>query len=346
MSLDVADEYDGGVWRKAVLETARQTGFKDSSAEKIVFLVNEMALMTIHKGKKEGQIFLCRIKDERARKGMEIWNVGSGIGETEVEAALHNKGIQNHYLEAFIGTMTRLSDEFELHTGCPPELEAERGARFDLNKGEASICLRFWLPPEERKGCNRDLEIGAASRPLPGENKNGDAFFISHLSSARVLAAVIDGLGHGREAHEVSQAGLKCLEDNPDLPLDLLMVRLHKIMQGTRGATVGLSHIDTEKDRISFLGIGNISARHIRSDEKHALISLGGIVGHKMRTLRVFEHEFIRGDVLALYSDGISSDWQYNSSLWTKHAQLAAEEILHRFARDRDDATTLIIKYS
>jgi serine phosphatase RsbU (regulator of sigma subunit) len=102
--------------------------------------------------------------------------------------------------------------------------------------------------------------------------------------------------------------------------------------------------MDTASGKLSFSGIGNIEAHIISGGKRHYLLSLGGIVGHTMRTPRVFEHNFNSGDTLALYSDGITSSWQHEFENWQQHPQQIAEEILETHSRESDDATILIIR--
>ena len=123
-----------------------------------------------------------------------------------------------------------------------------------------------------------------------------------------------------------------------------LLENTHAFIRGTRGATVGIARMDTAAGKLSFSGIGNIEAHIISEGKRHYLLSLGGIVGHTMRTPRVFEQRFGAGDILALYSDGITSSWQHDFDNWQPHPQQIAEEILETHSRKSDDATILIIR--
>jgi len=76
------------------------------------------------------------------------------------------------------------------------------------------------------------------------------------------------------------------------------------------------------------------------------LLSYGGIVGHNIRSPRVFEYDFNPGDIMCMYSDGITSRWKIEDINWKEHPQKNAEFILNQHSRLNDDATVLIIRYN
>ena len=48
------------------------------------------------------------------------------------------------------------------------------------------------------------IEIGGFTRPFLGERYNGDNIYI-YRGDELTVCAVIDGIGHGKIAHEISQ---------------------------------------------------------------------------------------------------------------------------------------------
>ena len=158
------------------------------------------------------------------------------------------------------------------------------------------------------------------------------------------MAAVIDGLGHGKNAHLASNLAKERILSNPGLPLDLLMNYVHASSRGTRGAVVGMALLDTTAGKIFFTGIGNIEGQITGSERKQGLISVGGIVGHNMRTPRIYEYEYKVSNCLVLYSDGIASSWQNMDIDWQEHPQQIAEMILNNHSRFSDDATVLVLR--
>ena len=210
-----------------------------------------------------------------------------------------------------------------------------------------SHCIRTvkYLPSLPWIGTNPSIETGFASRAKPGEINNGDSFLVHHFSPGRTIAAVIDGLGHGQEAFRASQLAHDQILMKPDIPLNALMQHIHKSLQATRGATIGILHINTTTGILEFSGIGNIEGFIISHKGRTNFLSYGGIMGHNMRTPRVFNFEFNAGDTACLLSDGITSRWKYEEIPWEGAPQKTADYILHHFSRPNDDATVLILRH-
>src|SRR5436309_3308336 len=69
--------------------------------------------------------------------------------------------------------------------------------------------------------------VGVWSRARPGEETNGDAYFIGE-HEGETLLVVIDGLGHGRGAREASQAAVETLEQWRGESLDEVILSTHE----------------------------------------------------------------------------------------------------------------------
>ena len=67
-------------------------------------------------------------------------------------------------------------------------------------------------------------------------------------------------------------------------------------------------------------------------------------MGHNMRTPRVFEFDFLPGNTLCMYSDGITTRWRHEDINWDTSPQENAEFIINNHSRPNDDATILIIR--
>jgi len=333
---------DIGNHRRKAAVFAQELGFPRGDSEEIAILATEMMTNVLDHGAAEGCLVLCRVQNNEGRHGVEIWAMDNGSGIKNFDQASRDGYSSKNSLGFGLGTIRRFSDEIE--TGIkevPAEFKNQEG--FKLMQGLV-ICSRKWLSQPGASMRNKHIEIGAASRPKPGERINGDCFLIHHLSCTETLAAVIDGLGHGSEAHEASRLAVKSIKAKATLPLPEIIKYTHETLLGTRGATIGAALIKTDSNKISFLGMGNIEARVVTAQKKHALISLGGIVGLKIRTPRVYDHIYETDNFLVLYSDGINSGWQNDYENWDKHPQQIAEDILDNFAKYHDDATILIIK--
>ena len=338
----VQGDLDVGECRRKAVGLAKKLGFPDLQAGEIAIVTTELLTNVIRHGGEERYCVICTFRDGDGRKGLEIWCYDNGSGISSIIEAVRDGYSSKGSLGIGLGSILRLSDELDLSPEWPPEILASLTC-VDSTSGTL-ICSRKWAPKKQPLVTNRNIVSGAASRPKPGEALNGDAHSIIHLSETSSLAVVIDGLGHGKEAHLASQLAKERILSSPDLPLATLLNNTHAFIRGTRGAVVGIAYMDTVSGKLSFSGIGNIEAHIISEGKRHYLLSLGGIVGHTMRTPRVFEHNFNAGDTLALYSDGITSSWQHEFDNWQQHPQKIAEEILETHSRQSDDATILIIR--
>ena len=128
------------------------------------------------------------------------------------------------------------------------------------------------------------LSHASLLRPCLGETVSGDAVVVRALDDG-LFVAIVDVLGHGPEAHELTHIIDAFLERHATLDVAALMPRLHKHLQGTRGAAVGLCAVNAEKGRIDYVGIGNTSIRCIGESETR-LVSKDGIVGQNV-TIRI-----------------------------------------------------------
>jgi phosphoserine phosphatase RsbX len=192
------------------------------------------------------------------------------------------------------------------------------------------------------------IEWAVAARPFPGEVQSGDLHLVAPFP-AGVLIAVADGLGHGPEAAAAARAAMAALQLSPSAPLPDLARDCHAALHKSRGVVLGMASIDAARDRMTWLGIGNIDGNLFRGRPDavppcESLPSRGGVVGYQLPPLRMVSCPIVAGDVLVLASDGISSRFHDLSPIgW--EVQLAADHLLARYARDSDDALVLVVRY-
>ncbi len=189
------------------------------------------------------------------------------------------------------------------------------------------------------------LHVSSICRPAVGQRSCGDAFKIFPFDDSWVVL-VADGLGHGASAAEASERCVshttKILEENPNASLETLMQSNHKALAGTRGAAVAISRLLPDEGVLRFCGVGNV-ALNIFPERRGLGISMPGVVGYRMRKVKVFETEVATNDLITFYSDGISSRFSLKSV-----AALPLEELVERVeaehGKDHDDATLVAIR--
>ena len=190
------------------------------------------------------------------------------------------------------------------------------------------------------------LEHSSLVRPCRGEWQSGDTVVIQPLEHG-LFVAIVDVLGHGPEAHELTHVIEAYLARYGTSDVSGLMTRLHQHLKGTRGAVVGLCAIDAATGRINYAGIGNTVMRRFGKTETR-LVSQDGILGQNMRTPLPQTLQLDPGDMVVLYTDGVSDRFtsdDYPSVL--HHApQEVASNIVQRFGKDYDDAACIAVRYS
>ena len=319
-------------------------GFDEVKTGEVAIMVTELVTNVIKHGGGKGKLVICQFSDAQNHKAIEVWCCDSGKGISDFKKVLKDGYTGKDSLGIGMGTIRRFSDEMEINPPLALDFRDTYFSGHPLFKN----CIRTikYLPIKYWMGTNKKIEIGAASRCKPGELLNGDSYLVTHLGPNLSVAAVIDGLGHGSEANLASQLAREQIILKSELPVNALMQHIHNSLQGTRGSTIGLIRLDTEAHKLSYSGIGNIEGFVFSPDGKKNLMSYGGIMGHNMRTPRVFDFDFNPGDTICMYSDGITSRWKFDDLDWTEHPQKIAEHIINQFSRPNDDATVLIIRHT
>ena len=342
--LEIDSDADVGVCRRKSVSLAGQLGFDEVKTGEVAILVSELVTNVLKHGGGKGRIMICQLQDDENRKAIEIWCCDNGNGIPDVEKAMHDGYTNKQTLGIGLGTIRRFSDLFELN---PNLIDLGKSMAFNpLSNYKNCIRIVKWIPENRWKGTNRSLIIGAVSRCKPGETLNGDSYVICNLSSDKTIAAIIDGLGHGKEAHMASNIIKEQILLKSELPLIELINYIHQAARGTRGAVIGLVYINIETKKLFFVGIGNIEGFVISPSGKKGLISFGGILGHNIRTPQIFEFPFSKGDSVCLFSDGINTRWNSEEINWNEHPQKIADLLINNYSRSNDDATVLIISHT
>ena len=185
------------------------------------------------------------------------------------------------------------------------------------------------------------MKTGGFSRPYKGLTICGDSFVIEHRDGT-VLAAVVDGLGHGYESSVAAGRAAEVIREHADLSVEAILRRCHQELRVTRGAALGLLKVD-EGGAGEFCGIGNIEvqALHGRSP---SVFCLAGIVGHNVRVSKVMSVTMSPGDIYCLTSDGVSSRGNLKSCL-PGPPETVARRIVENWGKDHDDATALVLGF-
>ena len=189
------------------------------------------------------------------------------------------------------------------------------------------------------------LQYGSSIRPCQGERVSGDAVIIRQLDDG-LLCAIVDVLGHGAEAHELTHVIDAYLARFSSADVAGVLKRLHLHLTGTRGAAVGLCAIDAGAGQLSYAGIGNTSMRRFGADETR-MVSRDGVLGQNMRSPHTQTLQLAAGDLVVLYTDGVSDRFSSGDypGLALHAPREVANNIVERFGKSHDDAACIAVRY-
>lgn len=193
------------------------------------------------------------------------------------------------------------------------------------------------------------LEIGAAGAPAQGETESGDRQLIRPLAGG-VLLAVVDGLGHGRDAARAATVAIEALSASNGLDVVELLRECHEQLVLTRGGAVTLAWFAGDGSHLSWLGVGNVEGilvrapTHTSPGARQSVMLRGGVVGYRLPKVASTAVPVAPGDVLILATDGVDPRFAENLPL-TVSAQQLADEILRRHRRPADDSLVVVARY-
>jgi serine phosphatase RsbU (regulator of sigma subunit) len=191
------------------------------------------------------------------------------------------------------------------------------------------------------------VDCHLVKRALTGnEDECGDTGFVRE-SEGEYFIALVDVLGHGKEAHRHALLAEQYLVQNRQGDLVDVLKGLHTHLKGTRGAVAALCRLETATGHLKYVGMGNISVR-ILGPNPSRLVPRDGIVGYSMSTPKEATMRLSDGDVLVLYSDGLKEHFDLSEcpGVLTGNAAEIATELLERFSKGDDDASCIVVRYT
>jgi anti-sigma regulatory factor (Ser/Thr protein kinase) len=343
---EIKDEAQVGAARRGVHRFASRLGFSDDQLSELDIVVQEIGTNAARYATSGGCLHWAETLGPDP--GLELFYFDKGPGIYDLDRALRDGVSSGGSLGTGFGAMRRLLDEFDAYSsvkGTTRRLTAARRSTYGT-----ALLGRKWVarPAEDPRGAGarRDARrLGIWSRPRPGEETNGDAYFVKE-HDGETLLAVVDGLGHGRGAGEAARAALDTLEQWEGEPLDELTLAVHDALRSTRGAVMGAVVIDPARETFAYAGVGNVEVRVLGAADPARPIPTNGTLGARLASVRVWPHRWAEGTTLVIASDGISATWDAAAypGLTTRSPQLLAGVLLRDFGRNSDDATVLVYR--
>jgi negative regulator of sigma-B (phosphoserine phosphatase) len=192
------------------------------------------------------------------------------------------------------------------------------------------------------------LEWAVAARAYDDAAGSGDGWVVEPIPEGALIAGV-DGAGHGAEALEVARIATRLLRAFAPEPPVALVARCHAALRSSRGAALSLASIDSRRNLLTWVGVGNVAGVLVRSMEgrravRERLIPGAGIVGRRVPPLTTAVIELRIGDTVVFATDGVQAEFGRGVRAQDPPQQ-TADRIIARHATGADDALVIVARY-
>lgn len=190
-----------------------------------------------------------------------------------------------------------------------------------------------------------ETEYYLAKTPFLSEKECGDTGFIKEFDN-KIFAAVVDVLGHSKDAHQLTLVIEKFLEENYRKKLTDIMQGLHGHIKGSVGAAAILCLLDVDSGQLQYTGIGNLTIRIFGMGNKR-LLSGDGVIGYIMASPKEKIITLAHNDILLVHSDGITTHFEAGQypGISSQTAREIAEGVMNKFNKGIDDAICFALRY-
>jgi anti-sigma regulatory factor (Ser/Thr protein kinase) len=321
--LQVTDPSSVGEVRRGALMAAHRLGFDDTRSGEFALLATEASRnVLVHGG--GGQVLLVGFRERDAPLG-RILAMDKGPGIADLARAMSDGYSTGGTMGGGMGAMKRIATVLEIYS----------------NRDGTLVLLQIGKSAPD----TQPLQIAGMAVPYPGERVCGDAWAY-HQSPERMLILIADGLGHGWDAHEAASEAVTVFRKRADLRPAGVLEYLHEALRKTRGAVAALAEIRPLDRKLTYAGIGNISAVVSSGGTTRSLVSHNGTLGLAMSRTQEFTSDWAADAVLVMHSDGLQARWDLSAypGLLSRHPALIGGALLRDFRRQRDDASVVVVK--
>jgi anti-sigma regulatory factor (Ser/Thr protein kinase) len=314
-----------GEARRHAAQLAALAGLDETAAGRLAIVVNELGNNLVRHAH-EGRLLLMAREDSGE---VELLSIDNGPGIPDVARSLGDGYSTGGTPGTGLGAVQRQAQDFELHSAV----------------GEGTVIVARVRNAGAAPAEAHAVRCAGISIAKPGEVVCGDAW-AAGLNGTRGALIVADGLGHGPDAAEASEAAVEVFSHEPLAQPRVLLERLHNVLRSTRGAAVSLVQLDSAADCIRFAGAGNVVARVISGVSDRSLLVQHGTVGLQMRRPEESSMTWPPHALLVMYSDGIETRWSVDRLMPVlgRDPSLVAAILLRDHCRGRDDATVVVMR--
>ena len=324
-ALAILEPSQVGEARRAVAAMGERLGLDATRMGRLAIVATEAASNLIKHG--GGGELVVRAIGTAGRPGVEMLALDRGPGIADVARSLRDGYSTSGTPGTGLGAIRRLSDEFDLYSSS--------------GRGTAMLSRLYGAgaaAPEAR------LQDAAVCLPKPREDVSGDAWAIQYRAAgARV--AVVDGLGHGPDAHLAASRALAALAQDRGTAAEAVET-CHDALRSTRGAAVAVAEVDLANREVHFAGVGNVTGAVIAGGRRQNMVSVNGTAGQGTVRVRAFQYAWEPGSVMVMASDGLGTRWSLGDypGLAARHPALVAGVLYRDHTRGRDDVTVVVVR--
>jgi len=328
ITVDVTETADFATTRQSAERLAAEIGFETDDRADLGDVAAELAA-NLHKHAGGGTLYIKRLSAD-SRMGIRLEAHPTAPEIQDIEATFTTESATTDSLGIGLSTVNQIMDELTVTT---PE-GTDTGTRLVTDR---------WLTPEHRATNPIPASIGAASRGISSDLPNGDAFVFKTWNDT-TLVGVIDGLGHGPQAHEASTTARDYVESHAEQALDSIFRGTDRACNGTRGVVMALAKFDWTEETLTFANVGNINVT-VAGPEWTGFVVRRGVIGGNFPEPAVVTREWRPSYTMILYSDGVSTRWEWDGIRGNAEdsAGAIANRLLKQYGKSDDDATALVV---
>lgn len=319
------DEASMSQARLLVRERGAELGLDHIVVERLALAASELVANQLVHGR--GGRFAIRAIARGEVPGIEIVAADRGPGISDPARALAGPGPSKTSLGAGLASTRRAVQEMDV----------------DVRFGEGTcVRARAFAEPLARR-----REVGIAGRICEGEAVSGDHAAFVRIGDA-LVAAVIDGIGHGPLARDASERAALALLAGPHREPAAIIDACDTAVGGTRGVVMTVARLDESAATIELAGVGNVTARIERYRSSRTFAGSSAVLGARgPRRKPAEERAAIAPDeALIMFTDGLRSSATLADApeVLRDHPVVAAAWLLAEFGRTNDDALVLVAR--
>jgi negative regulator of sigma-B (phosphoserine phosphatase) len=192
------------------------------------------------------------------------------------------------------------------------------------------------------------IDWALATQTLAGQSESGDRQWVK-VCASKALVAVVDGVGHGKEAAHAAQTAIATLQQFERESPIALFERCHEQLRSTRGAVMSLASFNAGDNTMTWLGVGNVEGVLLQRQSsflpgQESLLQRPGVLGDHLPRLTASVIQVSAGDLLVFATDGIRGGFADHTNLNNSPQQIA-DCILNQYGSGTDDALVLVARY-